>query len=67
MRTDQFDYFTVTTDDRMPHGMYVLDRAIWKSNSEINFEVRFLSDSPFRHFDNPAPIFGEDTILEGLL
>ncbi len=51
----------------MPHGMYVLDRAIWKSNSEIDFEVRFLSDSLLRYFNNPAPIFGEDTILEGLL
>ena len=51
MRPDQFDHFTVATDDRMPHGMHVLCRTVRKSDAKIDFEVRFLPDglgAPFR-------------------
>src|ERR1700694_3614791 len=50
----------------MPHRMYSLYRSVRKSYSKINFEVRFLSDSPGRRFDIAEPVFGENTIPEGL-
>src|SRR6266566_4929390 len=46
--------------------MYVPYRSVRKSHSKINFEVRFLSDSLGGRFDIPTPIFGENTIPEGL-
>jgi len=46
--------------------MYALYRSVRKSYSKINFEVRFLSDSPGRRFDIAGPIFRENTIPEGL-
>src|ERR1700694_4789359 len=50
----------------MPHRMYSLYRSVRKSYSKVNFEVRFLSDSPGRRFDIAEPVFGENTIPEGL-
>src|SRR6266478_10124066 len=50
----------------MSHGMHIPDRTIRKDYSKIDFEVRFLSNSPGRRFDIRAPIFGVNTIPEGL-
>jgi hypothetical protein len=47
--------------------MYVSYRAIRKSYPKINFKARLLPESLLRHFDNPAPVVGENPIAEGLL
>src|SRR5882762_11133026 len=46
--------------------MYVLYRSVGENYSKINFEIRFLSDSPGRRFDIRAPVFGVNTIPECL-
>src|ERR1700736_5933511 len=51
----------------MSHGMYVFDRAIRKSNSKIDFELRLVSNGLSRHFEDPVPVLGKNAILEGLL
>ncbi len=66
VRTNQFDHFTVATDERMSHRMYVSCRTVRKIYAKIDFKVRFLSHCLPRHFDNQAPVFEENTILEGL-
>ena len=66
MRTDQFDHFALAVDDRMPHGMYALDRSVGKSYPKINFKGRFLSDRAGRRFDVADPVFRNNTIPEGL-
>src|ERR1700676_1578143 len=67
VRPDYLDHIAVATDDRMPHRMYVLYRAIRKSYSKIDFEVRFLPDGLAHYLENSASVFGDNTILEGLL
>jgi hypothetical protein len=62
MRTDHFDHIAIAVQDRMPHGMYASCRAVRKSYSKINFDMRFFSDSLGLRFDNPAQIFGENTL-----
>src|SRR6266478_7059023 len=66
VRTNQLEHFTVFTDERMSHRMYVSCRTVRKIYPKIDFKVRFLSHRLPRHFDNQVPVFGENTILEGL-
>ena len=63
---NELDYFAVATDERVSHRMYVSCRTVRKIYAKIDFKVRFLSHCLLRHFDNQMPVFGENTILEGL-
>ena len=62
MRSNQFDHFTVVTDDRMPDGMHISDRTVRKNDAVVAFEVRFHSDSLPHRFDNPVPVLVVNTI-----
>ncbi len=64
MRPDYFDHLTPAADDRVPHGINALRRSIGKRNSKINLEVLLVPNGLRHQFENPAPIFGENTILE---